>query len=88
MVSVHFPDGFCLGCLERLISCEYKDCDWLATTEPIAIEFLHVTLLKTPAIFPKRHWKTADAIDKQSYEFNNQVKSLAILYDCFLFKYE
>ena len=27
VVGVHFSDGFCVGCLERRISCVYKDCD-------------------------------------------------------------
>ena len=75
--GVHFSDGFCLGCLERFISCiSLKvtiDSYWVKHSEDI------INLL-------------SESTDKHSVNkamnFSVQAKISAILYGCFLLKYE
>ena len=48
---------------------------------------MYLRFLKTSAIFLPKALRIVDAIDEQeAMNFRVQVKSLAILYDCFLYK--
>ena len=83
--GVHFSDGFRVPYLERFNRCvAIKIVS--GNSEQSATELLYLQLLKTSAIFPQKALPNRRCIWWSN--FSVQVKSLAILYDYFWFKFE
>ena len=81
-------NGFCVGCLERFISCESVKVVIGNYRVKCHRAFVSTTFEKIRNLPFKGKDRQQMQLINKAMNFSAQVKNLAILEDCFLFKYE